>query len=313
VVVVVVAALTVTLWTVEAEAANPALPEYAAKRPNVPTGRLLVVNVATPEALRVPVPNTVTPFLKVTKPAGVPVGAGVTVAVKVTSCPAVAGFGATVKVVVVTVSGLTVTLCAVEVAPANPALPENTAVRLNTPFGRLLVVNVAIPKELTVPLPNNVAPLKKFTVPRVVPVGAGVTVAVKVTDCPENAGFGATLRVIVVTVWALTVTITAAEVEVVNPALPEKTAVMLDGPSGRLLVVNVATPDPLISTIPSDVAPLKNCTLSSPVGIGATVAVHVTDWPEKAGFGEQLSDVVVGRGPTATGTEKLASWMVSPG
>jgi hypothetical protein len=313
VVVVVIAALTVTLWTDETEAANPALPAYAAKRPYVPTGRLLVVNVATPEELTVPVPNTVTPFLKVTKPAGVPVGAGVTVAVKVTSCPAVAGFGTTVKVVVVTVSALTVTLCAVEVAPANPVLPENTAVRLNIPFGRLLVVNVAIPKELTLPLPNNVAPSKKFTVPRVVPVGAGVTVAVKVTDCPENAGFGATFKVIVVTVWALTVTITADEVEVANPALPEKTAVMLDGPRGRLLVVNVATPEELISAIPSDVAPLKKSTLSAPVGIGATVAVHVTSWPEKAGFGEQLSEVVVATGPTGMVTDWLAARMVSPG
>lgn len=159
-------------------------------------------------------------------------------------------------------------------------------------------MNVATPEALRVPVPNNVTPFLKVTEPAGAPVGAGVTVAVKVTDCPENAGFGATFKVIVVTVWALTVTITGGEVEVVNPALPEKTAVMLDGPSGRLLVVNVATPDELISTIPSDVAPLKKFTLSSPVGKGATVAVHVTDWPEKAGFGAQLNDVVVATGPT---------------
>jgi hypothetical protein len=313
VVVVVIAALTVTLWTDETEAANPALPAYAAKRPSVPTGRLLVVNVATPEAFRLPVPNTVTPFLKVTKPRGVPVGAGVTVAVKVTNCPAVAGFGTTVKVVVVTVSALTVTLRAAEVEPANPGLPENTAVRLNTPAGRLLVVNVATPEELTVPLPNSVPPLKKFTVPNGVPVGAGVTVAVNVTGCPAVAGFGATTNVVVVTVWALTCTITADEVEVANPALPEKTAVMLDGPSGRLLVVNVATPEELISAIPRDVAPLKKSILSAPVGTGATVAVHVTSWPEKAGFGEQLNDVVVATGPTGMVADRLAARMVSPG
>ena len=88
---------------------------------------------------------------------------------------------------------------------------------------------------------------------------------------------------------------------------------MLDGPSGRLLVVNVATPEELISAIPSDVEPLKKSTLSAPVGIGATVAVHVTSWPEKAGFGEQLSDVVVATGPTGMVTDWLAARMVSPG
>jgi hypothetical protein len=45
------------------------------------------MKVATPEALRVPVPNVVAPSLKVTVPVGVPVEEGelsVTVAVKVT-------------------------------------------------------------------------------------------------------------------------------------------------------------------------------------------------------------------------------------
>jgi hypothetical protein len=105
----------------------------------------------------------------------------------------------------------------------------------------------------------------------------------------------------------LTFTITADEVEVANPALPEKTAVMLDGPSGRLLVVNVATPEELISAIPSDVAPLKKSILSAPVGTGATVAVHVTSWPEKAGFGEQLSEVAVATGPTVI----VADWLAA--
>jgi hypothetical protein len=104
----------------------------------------------------------------------------------------------TLRVVVVAV--FTVSLWAVEVEPANPALLENVAVRLSTPVGRLLVVNVATPEELTVPLPNNVAPLKKFTVPKGAPVGAGVTVAVNVTGCPAIAGFGLTTKVVVVTV-----------------------------------------------------------------------------------------------------------------
>jgi hypothetical protein len=53
-----------------------------------------VVKVACPEALSVPVPSVVAPSLKVTVPLGVPPPlAGVTVAVKVTACPTVLGFG----------------------------------------------------------------------------------------------------------------------------------------------------------------------------------------------------------------------------
>jgi hypothetical protein len=217
--------------------------------------------------------------LKLTEPAGVPVGAGVTVAVKVTVCPAVAGFGATLKVVVVaTVRALTVTLWTVEVELANPALLENIAVRLNTPAGRLLVVNIATPEELTFPLPSSVPPLKKFTVPNGVPVGAGVTVAVNVTGCPATAGFGVTTKVVVVTVWAFTVTLWAVEVEPLNPALLEYVAVRLSTPSGRLLVVNVAIPKELTVPFPNSVAPLKKLTVPNgvPVGAGVTVAVKVT-------------------------------------
>lgn len=53
-----------------------------------------VVKVACPEALSVPVPSVVAPSLNVTVPLGVPPPlAGVTVAVKITACPTVLGFG----------------------------------------------------------------------------------------------------------------------------------------------------------------------------------------------------------------------------
>ena len=72
--------------------------------------------------------------------------------------------------------------------------------RLNNPVGRLLLVKLAIPEESTVPVPSNVAPLKKLTVPAGVPVGAGSTVAVKATGCPAKAVPGAATNVVAVTV-----------------------------------------------------------------------------------------------------------------
>ncbi len=50
---------------------------------SVPTARVVVLNVATPELLSVPVPSVVDPSMKVTVPVGVP-DDPVTVAVKVT-------------------------------------------------------------------------------------------------------------------------------------------------------------------------------------------------------------------------------------
>ena len=88
------------------------------------------------------------------------------------------------------------------------------------PTGRLLVDKVAIPEEFTVLFPSSVAPSKKFTVPRGVPVGVGVTVADSVADCPTIAGFGAAITVVVVAA-SVTVSLTAVEVEVAKPALPE--------------------------------------------------------------------------------------------
>ena len=90
---------------------------------SAPTGRLPVERVATPEELTTPFPSKVAPSKKFTEPRGAPVGAGATVAVSVTDCPTIAGFGAGTTVVVVE-ARVTVSLTAVEVEVANPALPE---------------------------------------------------------------------------------------------------------------------------------------------------------------------------------------------
>ena len=65
-------------------------PEYFAVISHSPTGRLEVVNVATPLLLSVAVPKGA-PLLKVTVPVGVP-AVELTVAVKVTDLPNAAGF-----------------------------------------------------------------------------------------------------------------------------------------------------------------------------------------------------------------------------
>lgn len=53
---------------------------------------------------------------------------------------------------------------------------------LSAPAGRLLVVNVATPAELTLAVSSAVEPLLNTKVPKGEPAGAGAMVAVKVTD-----------------------------------------------------------------------------------------------------------------------------------
>jgi hypothetical protein len=59
------------------------------------------------------------------------------------------------------------------------------------------VVKVAWPEPFNVPLPIDVVPSRKLTVPEGVPEPL-VTVAVNVTGCPAFEGFGADVSVVVV-------------------------------------------------------------------------------------------------------------------
>src|SRR5262249_23701308 len=75
---------------------------YAAVIECGPAASTVVVNVATPDPFRVPVPSVVVPSLKVTVPVGVAVVPdGVTVAVNVTDCPNEEGFALDARAVVV--------------------------------------------------------------------------------------------------------------------------------------------------------------------------------------------------------------------
>ena len=79
------------------------MPEYIAVKEWVPIESVLRLSTATPDALRFAVPSNVEPSKKLTAPSGDPVGIGVTEAVSVTDCAAVAGLGPTVNDVLVTV------------------------------------------------------------------------------------------------------------------------------------------------------------------------------------------------------------------
>ncbi len=75
------------------------LPPYAAVIEWVPTASALVLNVALPELLTVPLPKVVEPSLKVTLPVAVGPESAWTWAVKVTEFPWVDGFSEEVRVV----------------------------------------------------------------------------------------------------------------------------------------------------------------------------------------------------------------------
>jgi hypothetical protein len=88
-------------------------------------------------------------------------------------------------------------------------------------------------------------------------------------------------------------------------------------PAVRIDVVIVATP-PTSSAVPSDVVPLKNCTVSLGVPVpgltALTVAVRITFCPTTGEFGKEVIAVVVDARPTVTvtGAEPLVVKLVSP-
>jgi hypothetical protein len=80
-----------------------------------------------------------------------------------------------------------------------------------------LVGNVATP-PLKTPVPSTVAPSRNVTVPVAVPDPVGVTVAVKVTDCPYSDGFRFDCTVVVVDTLVV-VTVSVYDTEVLPGAL----------------------------------------------------------------------------------------------
>ena len=87
-----------------------------------------------------------------------------------------------------------------------------------------MVVNVATPPD-NVPVPRVVAPSRNVTVPVGVPPDP-VTVAVKVTDCPETVGLTLDYTTVVV-LTLFTVCVSAVLVLVLKIVSPEYTPVMV--------------------------------------------------------------------------------------
>lgn len=179
--------------------AKVALPPYVAVIGCVPTARFVpvllvapvIVNVATPEVLRVAVPLVTVPSLNVTVPVGSAVpDDGLTVAVKTTVRPAAfpvlrAGLSDEVSpVVVATITGgaTTTTLTEADALPANVVFPAKTAENECVPGARVLggTVNVAGPLGAMVPTPSVVVPSLNVTLPEGIGVLAA-TIAVSTT------------------------------------------------------------------------------------------------------------------------------------
>jgi predicted small secreted protein len=122
----------------------------------------------------------------VTVPVGVPEGEE-TVAVKVTDCAYVEGFGEEVIATALSV-GITTWLRTEEALPEKLALPLYTAVMDLAPGVSVVVVRLAMP-AFSVTDPRLAAPFLNVTVPVGAPEGEE-TVAMKVTACPNVEGFG---------------------------------------------------------------------------------------------------------------------------
>jgi hypothetical protein len=110
----------------DVEPAKPELPEYTAVKERAPVDSMLMVNVATPDALRFTIPSNVEPSKKLTVPSADPFGIGMTEAVRATDCEEIAGLGLTSSEVLVVV-GARVEMTSVigaEVDVAKLAFPE---------------------------------------------------------------------------------------------------------------------------------------------------------------------------------------------
>jgi hypothetical protein len=139
-----------------------ASPLYAAVMECEPAPR--VETESWPELfVRLTVPRSVVPSKNETLPLAVPPKAGCTEVVKVTTCPAVAGF-ALEEMLVVVAAGFTTSDTALDVLPARFAFPLYTAVMECVPPTKEERVNCAALLE-TVAVPRDVEPSKNVTVP----------------------------------------------------------------------------------------------------------------------------------------------------
>src|SRR5439155_18343149 len=188
----------------------------------------------------------VPPSRKVTLPAGVPAPGllAVTVAVKVTDCLNTDGLAEELADVVVPYFTVCVSLG--DVLTLKFASPPYDAVIECEPTASVLVTNVAWPELSRVPVPRVLVPSLKVTVPVGVPAPGlfAVTVAVKVTACPDTEGLAEELTNVVVPAF-LTVWVSGLDVLPLKFASPPEDAVIECDATAGVLVVNVAWPEPV--------------------------------------------------------------------
>ncbi|GAA2588110.1 hypothetical protein Stube_06050 [Streptomyces tubercidicus] len=261
-----------------------------------PAGRVLVVTLATPDALVTPVPRGPAVVLKRTVAPGTGAPPQVTVAVRVTGCPAVGEAGVEVRVTAQFCRAATVTFTLAEMPTQVQVVVAAMTVAVTTlrPVGRLLVVRVACPAAVVTPTPNDPAVVAKRTVAPATGAPPQVTVAVRVTGCPAVGEAGEDVIVTAQFCGAVTVTVVVAkmptQVHVVVAAIT--VAVTTLAPVGRVLVVRVACPAALVMPTPNDPAVVAKRTVAPATGAPpqVTVAVRVTGCPA---VGEAGEDVIV--------------------
>jgi hypothetical protein len=274
---------------------KPPLPVKEAVMVWLPTLRVEVENDAWPLVLTVTLEaKTVAPSANVTEPAGVP-PVEVMVAVKVTDVPEFDGFGVEVTLVeVVKLVALIVCVSVELVLFCHNDVPVKLATIEWPPVASDEVLNVATPEALTATfVARAVAPSVKVTLPAGVPL-ALVTVAVKVTLCPCDAGFAEELSAVAVAAGATTLCVRLAVLGV--PDAGVKVVLIEWLPVARALVVNVATP--LVTATPLARTVLPSLNDAVPVAeFGETVSVNVTLWPTAAGFADEAIETVGFTGP----------------
>ena len=176
----------------DVEALKLPSPLYSAVIVWLPTESDDVLTLAVPPLSATAVPIGDPLSLNCTVPVGVlpPRAAAVTVAVNVTDCPKIDGFGAPLTVVVV-FPLFTVWVCNGDVLVVKFRSPLYTAVMTcGLPdVDKVEVVNVACPEAFKTADPIAVAPSMNVTLPVGTPPSGGtaLTVAVKVTGCPSPA------------------------------------------------------------------------------------------------------------------------------
>src|SRR5438046_909342 len=150
---------------------------------------------------------------------------------------------------------------------------------------RLLQLVMAVPPSLKVTFPVGVPE----------PGLLAVTVAVKVTDCPNTDGLAEELADVVVPYF--TVCVSFVEVLPLKFAALPYDVLSEWGPAASGPVTNVAWPEAVRVPVPSMLEPSLKVTV--PVGVPAplvfafTVAVKVTGCPDTDGLIEETTPVVV--------------------